>query len=154
QLAVDLVILNERATSYVQDLQAALDGLVRAGRPRAPSVGADARGSVFVIRADQVSAESRGVLGSIARAVSIGGRGSLSEQVRRGPESVAEAKLPVRVPRGAPVRPVARRADMAREDTEFFNGLGGFADRGREYVTVLGEGQSTPAPWLNVVANE
>ena len=36
---------------------------------------------------------------------------------------------------------------------EFFNGLGGFADDGKEYVTVLGPGQSTPAPWLNVVAN-
>src|SRR5205085_12528976 len=37
---------------------------------------------------------------------------------------------------------------------EFFNGLGGFADDGRDYVTILGEGQSTPAPWVNVVANE
>jgi len=36
---------------------------------------------------------------------------------------------------------------------EFFNGLGGFADGGREYVTILGPGQSTPTPWINVVAN-
>ena len=36
---------------------------------------------------------------------------------------------------------------------EFFNGLGGFLKDGREYVTVLGEGQQTPAPWLNVIAN-
>ena len=36
---------------------------------------------------------------------------------------------------------------------EFFNGLGGFTDDGREYVTILGEGQWTPAPWINVVAN-
>jgi cyclic beta-1,2-glucan synthetase len=36
---------------------------------------------------------------------------------------------------------------------EFFNGLGGFAKGGREYVTVLGPGQSTPAPWVNVIAN-
>ncbi len=38
-------------------------------------------------------------------------------------------------------------------DLEFFNGLGGFAEDGREYVTVLDSGRSTPAPWLNVVAN-
>ena len=38
-------------------------------------------------------------------------------------------------------------------DLEFFNGLGGFAEDGREYVTILGPGQSTPAPWLNVIAN-
>ena len=36
---------------------------------------------------------------------------------------------------------------------EYFNGLGGFAEGGREYVTILGPGQSTPAPWINVVAN-
>ncbi len=36
---------------------------------------------------------------------------------------------------------------------EFFNGLGGFAADGREYVTLLGAGQSTPAPWINVIAN-
>ena len=42
---------------------------------------------------------------------------------------------------------------MPRRELEFFNGLGGFADGGREYVTVLGPGQSTPAPWLNVIAN-
>ena len=38
-------------------------------------------------------------------------------------------------------------------DLEFFNGLGGFAVDGREYVTILGEGQWTPAPWINVIAN-
>jgi cyclic beta-1,2-glucan synthetase len=36
---------------------------------------------------------------------------------------------------------------------EFFNGLGGFDAGGREYVTILGEGQWTPAPWVNVIAN-
>ena len=39
------------------------------------------------------------------------------------------------------------------EPLEFFNGTGGFAEDGREYVTVLQDGASTPAPWLNVIAN-
>ena len=42
---------------------------------------------------------------------------------------------------------------IPRLELEFFNGLGGFAEGGREYVTILGPGQSTPAPWLNVIAN-
>ncbi len=42
---------------------------------------------------------------------------------------------------------------MLPPELEFFNGLGGFANDGREYVTLLGPGQSTPAPWLNVIAN-
>ncbi len=36
---------------------------------------------------------------------------------------------------------------------EFFNGLGGFDKNGREYVTVLTAGATTPAPWINVIAN-
>jgi cyclic beta-1,2-glucan synthetase len=39
-------------------------------------------------------------------------------------------------------------------DLEYFNGLGGFSNDGREYVTILNAGQTTPAPWVNVVANE
>src|SRR5207247_473127 len=62
-------------------------------------------------------------------------------------------------PASAPLPPPrrARRPSLTvpgpRLDLEFFNGLGGFADGGREYVIVLGEGQWTPAPWINVVAN-
>ncbi len=39
------------------------------------------------------------------------------------------------------------------DDLSFFNGVGGFSKNGREYVTILDEGQWTPAPWLNVIAN-
>ena len=35
----------------------------------------------------------------------------------------------------------------------FFNGLGGFTPDGREYVISLAPGQTTPAPWTNVLAN-
>ena len=38
-------------------------------------------------------------------------------------------------------------------ELSYFNGLGGFAQDGREYVTFLDENQWTPAPWLNVIAN-
>ena len=35
----------------------------------------------------------------------------------------------------------------------FDNGLGGFSADGREYVIYLEPGRSTPAPWINVIAN-
>src|SRR6185503_5955862 len=38
-------------------------------------------------------------------------------------------------------------------DLTFFNGLGGFTRDGREYVITLQPGQTTPAPWVNVIAN-
>jgi cyclic beta-1,2-glucan synthetase len=148
QLAVDLVIVNERASSYVQDLQIALDTLVRTSRSR-PQIGVDGpSGRVFILRADLISAETRRLLASVARVVLVGQRGSLSDQLDRMPEARTPASSPKRVlvDRELPAAP-------SLPSLEFFNGLGGFADDGREYVTILGPGQSTPAPWVNIVAN-
>jgi cyclic beta-1,2-glucan synthetase len=156
QLAVDLVILNERASSYVQDLQIALETLVRTSqsRPTAAVAGAGiegAAGRVYVLRTDLISSEARAHLLSISRAVLVGQRGPLADQLDRVPD-VRLVALPVSKPvvAGSGSSP----GDIpASKDLEFFNGLGGFADHGREYVTILGPGQSTPAPWINVVAN-
>ena len=149
QLAVDLVILNDLASSYIQDLQIALETLVRTSQSR-PQIGADvAHGSVFVLRADLISVETRALLLSMARAVLDGRRGTLSEQLNRLQEAdTAAAPSPRRMPpadvsQTVPVPP----------NLEFFNGLGGFAADGREYVTILSAGRSTPAPWINVIAN-
>ena len=55
------------------------------------------------------------------------------------------------LPDAGPAKPPSPVAALAA--LQFFNGLGGFSPDGREYVTVLGPGQSTPAPWINVVSN-
>ncbi|HEX6318964.1 MAG TPA: glucoamylase family protein [Burkholderiales bacterium] len=147
QLAVDLVILNERGSSYIQDLQIALETQVRTSQSR-PQVGADvARGSVFVLRSDLISSETRGLLLSIARAVLAGRRGTLAEQLDRL-QAPAAAPPPRRAPGAEPAPGPA-----APPKLEFFNGLGGFAADGREYVTVLEAGRWLPAPWINVIAN-
>jgi cyclic beta-1,2-glucan synthetase len=149
RLAVDLVILNERPPSYDQDLQGALEALVRAHPVRPYPVGDGARGSVFVLRGDLVSVELRNVLQTAARAVLLSRRGTLSDQVKRL-EMIEPAAAPP--PRRLPTNSRLQGA-TARREVEFFNGLGGFAKDGREYVTTLGEGQWTPAPWINVIAN-
>ena len=149
RLAVDLVILNERVSSYVQDLQIALETMVRTSQSH-PRVGVDgAHGSVFVLRTDLISPETRALLPSVARVVLTGRYGSLSDQLDRFREASAVAPRPPRRMQPAGVPPSA----PARVDLEFFNGLGGFAANGREYVTILGAGQSTPAPWINVISN-
>jgi cyclic beta-1,2-glucan synthetase len=151
-LVVDLVILNERGASYVQDLQVTLETLVRTHRSRT-HFGAEGDKGVFVLRSDLISAETRDLLLAVARVVLPGRRGSLADQLnrlqtppgvvpplRRRPLTDAVAT--------APPPPVAALGALL-----FFNGLGGFSPDGREYVTVLGPGQSTPAPWINVVSN-
>ena len=42
---------------------------------------------------------------------------------------------------------------LAPRELIFHNGLGGFTPDGREYVVTLQPGQTTPVPWVNVIAN-
>ena len=150
-LAVDLVILNERASSYVQDLQIGIETLVRTSQARLESDVGRTFGRVFVLRADLMPSDTRALLISISRAVLVGQRGHLSVQLDRVPDTrTTSTPPPKRV--ASKVEPTLHDGPLA-EDLEFFNGLGGFSDRGREYVAVLAPGQSTPAPWINVIAN-
>ncbi len=147
-LAVDLVIWNEDHAGYRQRLQEQIMGLIASGIEASVI---DRPGGIFVRPAEQISSEDRILLQSVARAVITDDRGTLAEQLDH--RSLAEP----RVPRFTPSRnhrPEARSADESpRHDLILFNGLGGFTPDGREYVIVLAPGQTTPAPWVNVLAN-
>jgi cyclic beta-1,2-glucan glucanotransferase len=149
RLSVDVVILNEKPLSYEQDLQGSLDELVRASRQHISPDSSNVHGNIFLLRGDLISAQERTVLQAVARAVLLSRHGTLAEQVTRSQRSEAMG----------PPLPATLRAEKGADvsvkvpDLEFFNGLGGFADGGREYVIVLGEGLRTPAPWVNVIAN-
>jgi cyclic beta-1,2-glucan synthetase len=147
RLATDLVILNDRQSSYVQDLQVAIESHVRAGQSRSQLVGDALAGRVFVLRADLMPAETAALLSAAARVAIVAQRGSLFDQLER----IVDVKA---APAPAPL-PVAESPAALRPalELELFNGLGGFAHGGREYVTILGPGQSTPAPWINVISN-
>ena len=146
--AVDLVILNESLPAHAQDFQVALEALV-ASRwltriPRQSLL----KKSIFILRADQVPVDVRNLLQTAARAVLVGDRGTLSAQVARAQEPEPSASPPGHLSASMPVQAV-----LPRPELEFFNGLGGFADNGREYVVTLEAGQWTPAPWINVICN-
>ena len=146
QLAVDLVVLNERPPSYAQDLQAGIEAVARISQAHPGGTG----GTVFILRSDLVSVDARTALQSVARAVLLSRRGSVAEQVKRLRDVTPALVPPVRRP--ASYRVV--EATSRRPDLTHFNGLGGFTAGGQEYMTILGPGQSTPAPWINVIANQ
>ena len=151
RLSADLVIVNERAASYVQDLQIAIETAVRSRQSGPSPDGEQAKGSVFTLRADLMSGEARALLQSVARIVLIARRGPIADQVAL----LTRAESPEQSPHvrtmdyPVPSRPRA----SALPSLEFFNGLGGFDKDGREYVTRLEAGSTTPAPWINVIAN-
>ncbi len=98
-LAVDLVILNEKAHSYVQDLQTSLESLVRTSQSTLRHEQHETHGSVFVLRADLLSAADRDALRTAARAILLSRHGTLAEQVARAAGTRSE---PTRVPRRPP----------------------------------------------------
>ena len=160
QMAVDLVILNERSSSYVQDLQIGIEAAVRTAhaRPRAQGA-AQTQGVVHVLRADLITAEARALLLSVARIVMTASRGDISQHLDGlpGQDPASAPLLPVPPATALLPPPPMVSADQAvpitRPMLEFDNGLGGFDAKGREYVTILRGGATTPAPWINVIAN-
>ncbi|HEV7798005.1 MAG TPA: glucoamylase family protein, partial [Pyrinomonadaceae bacterium] len=146
-LKIDLVILNDNPTTYLQSLQKELETMIRTS-----GLGnlQDKPGGVFLRRTDQMPEADRILLHSVARAVIVCERGSLEDQLER-PE-VTEA-LPVsfvpRLPSQTYPEPT-----VAPPELTFFNGLGGFHQGGREYVILLGAEQWTPAPWSNIIGNK
>jgi len=145
-VSVDLVVWNEDDSVYRQTLQDTIMDLIAAS-PEATLV--DKPGGIFVRRGEQMSDEDRTLLETVARIVLLDDAGTLLEQVeRRGRGDVSVPALKPLSRRGEPMSVETPPRDLA-----YFNGLGGFSRDGREYVTLLGPRQATPAPWINVIAN-
>ena len=171
-LSVDLVIWNEDREGYRQLLQEQIMGLVAAG---VEAQLMDRPGGIFVRRAEQIPDEDRVLLQSVARVIISDRRGTLAEQInRRSTDARAAAGAGDAKGQNAPAFKAAKAVSAARagnaagasasaadlasaaaasSNLAFFNGLGGFAAGGREYVIVQKPGEATPAPWVNVLAN-
>ncbi|MBK6588575.1 MAG: phosphorylase [Acidobacteria bacterium] len=145
-LIFDLVILNDNAQSYMQTLQ---DELTRIVRTSGEANLLDKTGGIFLRRTDQIPEADRILLHVVARVVIVGERGGLEDELLR---KTVETSLPRPFVAKSPNRHYPEPA-TPQPELSFFNGLGGFGQEGKEYVTVLGDGQWTPAPWLNVIAN-
>ena len=145
-LLVDVVLWNEDASGYRQDLHDRLAALIANG----PSAGhATHPGGVFLCNAQQISADDRLLLMASTRLVLSAHDGALVDQAQRRPRPLrpVELLLPPRLPRSRAMAPAPLPGHLAHA-----NGLGGFLDDG-DYLVVLDPSATTPAPWINVLAN-
>lgn len=148
-LHTDLVVLNDRSSSYVQDLQGAIEAAVRSSQAKPRRDGEDPKGHVHLLRADLIGHDGRALLLSVARVSLVAHHGSIADKLARLPPPDAPSptmSLPTN--ENLPAQRVEPPADL-----EFFNGFGGFDADGTEYIIVLNDGEDTPAPWVNVIAN-
>ncbi len=145
-LMTDLVILNEDFSGYRAVLHDLIIGLINTG-PAAKLVNKS--GGVFVLRAEELSEADRVLFQTVARIVFTDTSDTLVEQNERrvSPERVSDRFEPMLQLAPEPTRP------LPVHERIFGNGLGGFSSDGREYIITLEAGQSTPAPWVNVIAS-
>ncbi|MCC6208384.1 MAG: cyclic beta 1-2 glucan synthetase [Gammaproteobacteria bacterium] len=145
-LTADLVIVNEDFSGYRAELHDLIMGLINAG-PDAQVL--DKPGGVFVRRAEELSEDERVLLRTVARIVFSDSSETLIEQVERRVSAERTSKRLETTQQAAAemVYPLVARKRI------FSNGLGGFTPDGREYVVTLEPGQTTPAPWVNVIAS-
>ncbi|MDQ3494331.1 MAG: cyclic beta 1-2 glucan synthetase [Pseudomonadota bacterium] len=171
-LEVDLVVWNEEQAGYRQQLQDQILGLVSAS---AEASLLNRPGGIFVRAAQHLSQEDRTLLQSVARVIISDQHGTLAAQVGRhvppergipllrsnsapaaaqfAPTPPPTGRLPGLPPPTDPGSDDPWPFEPVAQQFLFDNGTGAFAADGREYVIVLREGATTPAPWANVMAN-
>jgi cyclic beta-1,2-glucan synthetase len=145
--SLDLVLLNEEPSGYLQPLQEHALDVVRSTHSEGHM---DQAGGIFLRRADQISEGDRQLILASARVVLTASGGSLSRQLKR---AIRRQTLPD--PLRTATRPLLRPSTPPTPPTElkFYNGIGGFTPDGREYVMTLSRHHRTPLPWCNVIAN-
>ncbi|MHB1922763.1 MAG: glucoamylase family protein, partial [Chitinophagaceae bacterium] len=147
-LALDLVIWNEDYGSYRQDLQEQLLGLVTG---EASNLNPNKPGNIFIRSADQISTEDRTLFESVARVIIYDNRGTLSEQVNHPySDKVYPAFLE---PKTIMVSENQENITLP-DNLQLFNGIGGFTPNGKEYKIIINHDKTTPAPWVNIIANQ
>jgi cyclic beta-1,2-glucan synthetase len=170
-LESDLVIWNEDQAVYRQQLQEQILGLISAGLE--PNL-LERPGGIFVRSAQQIQQEDRILLQSVARVIVSDRLGSLAVQLDQhlpvaaqiplllAPPVLDDDDAPPQAPHHSPPAATALPAadpppwpfDSAAGGSLFDNGSGAFSADAREYVITLDEGDCTPAPWCNVLAND
>ncbi len=148
-LEVDLVILQSAASGYIEpvrdDLMALLhevNGQWLLGR----------NGGIHLLFADQIGPEQVRLVEAASRVIIEDSQDSLEDQVTAAFQP--PPALPHFEPASAPIEETDIPELVRPDNLLFDNGLGGFTTDGREYVLHLEPGQTTPAPWVNILAND
>ena len=164
-MMIDFVVVNEQASSYVQDLQRAVETLCENSRLRGRELGP--RQHIFAVRRDLMDEPTYKTLLSVARVVLHTRNGTIFDQLERAETAALQARDALLQAEGVSVRgplqpalpvpvPASRRSvDTAADGSglSLWNGFGGFDGDGRHYVTRLTGHRTTPQPWINVISN-
>jgi len=148
-LVVDLVICNEEQSGYRQEL---LDEILSRIPQGSESHLMNVKGGIFILHLELMSDEDFILVQSVARVVISDRAGSLAEQMERA--GWCEVEVPQLMTKRSYSDKFLPEAGNIGEGLLYFNGIGGFSRDGKEYLISTGKWKVTPAPWVNVLANE
>lgn len=147
-LETDLVVLQSGGSAYIEPLR---DEVVESLRNIGAIEMLGRKGGIHLLFSDQIGPDQVHLLEAVAAVALDEAQGSLAELLDRA--SVRPSPLPPFIP-SMPEYDTATRAGERPVDLLFDNGIGGFSADGRDYVIHLEAGESTPAPWSNILAND
>ena len=145
----DLVILNNEISSYRMSLH---DEIIKQTHIIGGFDLLNKNGGIFLINTGLISEDENNLFLSFSKVVIDGHKGTLKDQLKRlklktPSEKIKSLDIPISQKHNHYVQP------LALPKLQFYNGIGGFNLEGNEYVIFLNKGQHTPAPWVNVIAN-
>ncbi|MFZ6030585.1 MAG: GH36-type glycosyl hydrolase domain-containing protein [Chloroflexota bacterium] len=148
-ITVNLVILNEQDTGYALDLHNAIQRqIVRMGA----GGWLNRRDGIFILRSDQLQPADKVLFQTVAGVILDERGGALAEHALR--LTARATRLPEFTPSLSQAQdPEPTPALQLPDSLPMENGLGSFSHDGSEYIICLKPGQSTPHPWVNVIAN-
>ena len=138
-LKVDLVVLNEDDSVYYQPLFENIREIVYEKRGNV----VDVNGGIFIRNGNTILEEDKALLYKWAALVVKAEEGFIDKKTRINP-------IPYKKFNGG--IPEYPNKDINLE-VDYFNGYGGFANGGKEYIIKLSKDLNTPLPWINVIAN-
>jgi cyclic beta-1,2-glucan synthetase len=141
----------QRAHSFLQSKGLNVDLVFLNSGSGEASIEGDAK----VLNAASLAAPTLALLRTAARVILSAGRGPLAEQLAKAGEAAPVQRQQRENTQSKPDDESIAPSGLAAQtgSLEYFNGLGGFDSATNEYVILLEEGQWTPAPWVNVIAN-
>jgi cellobiose phosphorylase len=143
----DLVILSEETSTYHLETH---NELLHQIKVSGGTALINQRGGIFLLRKDTTPPEDQTLIKSVAKVYLNADRGNLKKQVQMLLDPMPMERVEVPTLKSLEYKDIPLNIPQL----EFDNGFGGFLDGGREYIIHLNKGENTPAPWINVMANE
>jgi len=152
-ITFDLVILITDEEAYNQPIFDMIRDMAVSGRS---FEHLDKKGGIFIRKVQQMSLEQKNLLFTCAKIIIDAdmGIGDLLDEDKNTVPVIQNTNLFKNATAYQNEAIQNEYISQVTENLKFFNGVGGFSNDGNEYVICLNAGENTPAPWVNVIANE